>query len=397
MKNDFPITDSCVYLDSGATSLTPLPVIEALTEYYRDYSANIHRGVYAMSARATDRYEQARAKVADFIGAQVNECIFTSGTTDSLNLVTHTWGKAHVEAGDVVVLTAMEHHSNLVPWQQLALRKGAELVWIEVQEDGTLDLDNLDTILTRQPKVVALTWVSNVFGTINPVAEIASKAKKAGALVVVDGAQGVPHLDCDVTELGCDFLAFSGHKMLGPTGIGVLWGRQELLEQMHPYRTGGSMILQVKRERTRWNDLPFKFEAGTPNIAGAIGLGAAVDYLNRFTMKAVRRHEVELLDYALATLGKLEGVELMGPCDSSRQSGVLSLGYRGIHPHDLATILDREGVCVRAGHHCCQPLMRQFGMNGTTRASFYLYNDRADVDRLAIALEKASEVFSSVL
>ncbi|MCA9794239.1 MAG: SufS family cysteine desulfurase [Candidatus Eremiobacteraeota bacterium] len=393
---DFPITDKLVYLDSGATSLTPTPVIEALAGYYRDYCANIHRGIYSISEEATSRYEEARQKVATFIGAEPEECIFTSGTTDSINLLASAWGEEHIGPGDTILLSGMEHHSNLVPWQQLAQRKGAKLAWVEVLPDGTLDLSNLDQLLAARPKLLALTWVSNVFGTINPVAELAARAREAGALVVIDGAQGVPHLATDVSALDCDFLAFSGHKMLGPTGIGVLYGRRRLLEALPPYRLGGGMILQVKRERTRFGEVPQRFEAGTPHIAGAIGLGAAIDYLSEFGMDRVRAHEQMLLEYAFTTLGKLDGMRLLGPADTARQSGVLSFDYRGIHPHDLATLLDREQVCIRAGHHCCQPLMRQLGMAGTTRASFYIYNTTADVDRLAVALGKASEVFTGV-
>lgn len=383
------------YLDSAASSQKPRQVCAALKSYYQEYAANIHRGVYHFSDLATRRYEEARQKVAQFIGAGDSDCcIFTSGTTDAINLLAYG---LPVEAGEDIVLTGMEHHSNLVPWQQLAERRGANLRWIEVAPDGRLDLTTLEPALSGKPRILSLTWVSNVFGTINPVAEIARRARERGALVVVDGAQGVPHLPCRVDELECDFLAFSGHKMLGPTGIGVLWGRRELLEALPPYRHGGSMIRQVKRERTLFADIPQKFEAGTPPIGEAIGLGAAVDYLEAIGMARVREHEQELLEYAFETLGKMKGMRLLGPCDSTVQSGVISFDYRGLHPHDLATILDREGVAVRAGHHCCQPLMRQLGLPGTTRASFYIYNTREDVDQLARGLHTASEVFANVL
>lgn len=383
------------YLDSAASSQKPRQVCAALEAYYQEYAANIHRGVYHFSELATRRYEEAREKVAEFIGAADPACcIFTSGTTDALNLLA---SGLELEAGDDIVLTGMEHHSNLVPWQQLAARRGANLRWIEVAADGQLDLSTLEPALSGRPRILTMTWVSNVFGTINPVADIARAARARGAVVVVDGAQGVPHLPCDVQALDCDFLAFSGHKMLGPTGIGVLWGRRELLEALPPYRYGGSMIKSVKRERTLFADIPQKFEAGTPPIGEAIGLGAAVDYLRTVGMEKVRQHERELLEYAFRTLGALQGMRLLGPCDSAVQSGVLSFDYRGLHPHDLATILDREGIAVRAGHHCCQPLMRQFGLPGTTRASFYVYNTREDVDQLAHGLETASEVFADVL
>ncbi|HXE73081.1 MAG TPA: cysteine desulfurase [Candidatus Nitrosotenuis sp.] len=403
IRSDFPVLGRkmrghrLVYLDSAATSLKPGQVIQAMDAYYQEYTANIHRGVYWLSEESTRQYEAARDKVAQFIGASDPSCcIFTRGTTESLNLVAYSWGEENIRAGDDIVLTIMEHHSNLVPWQQLARRKGANLRWIEILEDGTLDLSGLDELLSGRPRLVAFTWVSNVFGTINPVAELCRRARAAGATVVVDGAQGVPHLPCRVEELGCDFLAFSGHKMLGPTGIGVLWGRRELLEEMQPFHYGGDMISEVWRERSTWAELPAKFEAGTPNIAGAIGLGAAAEYLGRLGMDQVRRHEEDLLGYAYQRLGSLEGIQLLGPADLSRRSGVISFYYKGIHPHDLATLLDRQGVCVRAGHHCCMPLMREIGLTGTTRASLYIYNNREDIDQMAEALLKASEVFTGV-
>ena len=290
----------------------------------------------------------------------------------------------------------MEHHSNLVPWQQLAFRKGARLRWVEIRPDGTLDMDSLDSALSGRPKLLTFTWVSNVFGTINPVQELVRRAKAAGATVILDGAQGVPHLPTRVEELGVDFLAFSGHKMVAPTGVGVLWGRRELLESMPPFHYGGSMISTVRRERATWDVLPNRFEAGTPNISGAIGLGAACRYLEALGMDAIRQHDQELMDYAIERLQGLDGLTILGPADRSLRSGVLSFHFRGIHPHDIATLLGREGVCVRAGHHCCQPLMREIGMMGTTRASFYLYNDRGDVDRLVEALDKAGKVFAGV-
>lgn len=395
---DFPALRRITYLDSAASAWTPTQVSAAVQSYYRDYSCNIHRGIYAASERATRAYEEVRVKVARFIGAlDPRCCIFTAGTTDGINMVAYTWGEQNIKEGDCILLSVMEHHSNLIPWQQLAARKGAELLWLEVTAEGRLDLEQLDALLARKPKLVALTWVSNVFGTINPIAKISEKAHQAGALVLVDAAQGTPHLPTSVAELGCDFLVFSGHKMLGPTGVGVLWAKRELLEEMPPFRFGGSMILQVKRDRVRWAEVPAKFEGGTPNIAGVIGLGAAIDYLEKLGMDKVRSHEQKLLAAALERLGNLEGMKLLGPCDPEEQSGVISFEYRGIHPHDMATILDRENICVRAGHHCCQPLMREFGMTGTTRASFYIYNNEADLDALEDGLDKAAEVFAGVL
>jgi cysteine desulfurase/selenocysteine lyase len=394
---DFPYLDGeLVYLDSASTSQKARPVLDAIEHYYTRSCANVHRGAYAMSVEATDLYEAARASVAEFIGSTHPECcIFTRGTTESVNLLACTLGE-RIQAGDSIALTVMEHHSNLIPWQQLALRKGATLRWVEVLPNGTLDLASLDRALEHKPKILAVTWVSNVFGTVNPIQEIARRAHRAGTLVVLDGAQGVPHLPTRVDDLGCDFLAFSGHKMLGPTGIGVLWGRPELLEALPPYQFGGSMIASVQREQTTFAALPQRLEAGTPNIAGAIGLGAAVRYLQLIGMERVRQHERELLEYALGELGKVEGLELLGPNDPSIQNGVISLRFRDIHPHDLATLLDDQHLCIRAGHHCCQPLMRELGLKATARASFYLYNCTQDVDRLKIALEKCAEVFTRV-
>lgn len=393
---DFPaLAEGLAYLDSAASSWKPTAVLDAMDGYYRRYCANIHRGAYRLSVEATEAYEEARVKVARFIGAaQPEDCIFTRGTTEALNMLVSSWGEDHVGPGDDVVLSIMEHHSNLVPWQQLAIRKGARLVWLEMTPSGQLCPESIERALAGRPKVLSLAWVSNAFGTIHDVAALAARFRAAGALVVIDGAQGVPHLPTDVKALGCDFLAFSGHKMCGPTGIGVLWGRD--LESLRPYHYGGDMIAKVTRELTTFADLPNRLEAGTPNIAGAIGLGAAVDYLTSLGMDAVRAHSQELLAYAFSVLGELPGMKMMGPCDPLVQSGVISFDYNGIHPHDLATLLDQQGVCIRAGHHCCQPLMRELGIAGTARASFYVYNTRADVDRLAAALLAAREVFANV-
>ncbi len=398
-RSDFPLLvnqPELVYLDSAATALKPSSVLEAERSYYEECCANIHRGLYRMSEEADRRYEAARRSVARLIGASDPDClIWTSGATDALNLLAYSWGEQNILPGDPIVLTGLEHHSNLLPWQNLASRQQAQLRWIEPREDGTLDIGNLDELLDGA-RLVAFTWVSNVFGSISPVQEICRRARAAGATVVVDAAQGVPHLPCSVEELGCDFLVFSGHKMLGPTGTGVLWGRRELLEAMPPFRFGGDMILEVWRERCTFNELPFKFEAGTPNIAGILGLGAAAEYLLEVGMANVRAHELDLLAYARERLGSLEGFQLLGP-PLEQHSGAISFAYRGIHPHDLATLLDRESICIRAGHHCCQPLMRKIGMTGTARASLALYSSRADIDRLAEALEKASQVFKGVL
>ena len=397
IKQDFPCLEGAIYLDSAATSQMPLPVCDAMSEHYRSGASNVHRGVYQWSERATDKFEATRQKVANFIGApSEKECIFTAGTTDAMNMLAGSWGEANVEMGDVIVVTLMEHHSTLLPWTQLAERKGAEIVWWGITDDGQLDLNQLPEILAKKPKVLAITWVSNVMGTINPLPVIVPKFKEQGTTVVVDGAQAVPHMSCNVQELDIDFLAFSAHKMLGPTGMGVLWGKMELLEPLSPCRFGGSMILSVRQDRVRWAEVPTRFEGGTPNISGVHGLGAAIDYLNSIGMKAIRDHEIELTRYALNRLGPIDGLTIYGPQDPQLRSGVLSFDFKGIHPHDLATILGREGVCIRAGHHCCQPLMRSWRRQGTTRASFYIYTTPADVDALADALAKAGEIFKGV-
>lgn len=394
IQADFPFLKDVVYLDSGATSQMPVAVCEAMTEHYCQGASNVHRGVYAWSERATDKYEATRKKVAEFIGANSErECIFTAGTTDSVNVCALSWGEANLQAGDSIVVTQMEHHSNLLPWTQMAERKGAEVLWWNVDEAGSLDMSQMPDLVAKKPKLLAMTWVSNVMGTINPMDVIVPAFKKVGTIIALDGAQGVPHLPCDVQKLGVDFLSFSAHKMLGPTGIGVLWGREELLQEMPPAKFGGSMILSVRQERVRWADLPQKFEGGTPNISGVHGLGAAIDYLTEIGMDNVRRHEVELTEYALKRLSPIEGLTIYGPQDPALRSGVMSFDFKGIHPHDLATILGREGVCIRAGHHCCQPLMRAWRRQGTTRASFYIYTTPEDIDALAAALEVAAKVF----
>ena len=405
IREDFPILKQEVngrpiaYLDSAASSQQPNYVIDAVADFTRTGYANIHRGLYPLSEHSTQKYDEARQTVAKFIGVKDDPTvIFTRNTTESINLLAYTWGEKYIQEGDSIALPVFEHHSDLVPWQQLALRKKAHLCWIEVLPDGTLDLDSLDKALSYSPKLLAFTWVSNVFGTINPVKEIVAKAREHGPITIaLDGAQGVPHLPTDVNDLGVDFLAFSGHKMLAPTGIGVLWGKRKLLENMPAFLFGGSMISSVKRERSSWDELPNRFEAGTPNITGAIGLAAACDYLTNIGMDKVRAHDQALMQYTVDKLNDIEGAEILGPADTEKRAGALSFYFRGLHPHDIATLLGREGVCVRAGHHCCQPLMREIGFMGTTRASFHVYNNFTDLDRLAEALLKAGEVFKEAI
>jgi len=400
VRRDFPLLQRSVdgkplvYLDSAATSQKPWVVLEALQRYYEGYNANVHRGLYRIAERATLAYEEARAKVAAFIGAPPEELIFTRGTTEAINLVAYSYGDAYVRPGDEILVTEMEHHSNLVPWQLLAQRRGARLRFVRVRpEDGTLDLDSLDRCLTERTRVVAVTHQSNVVGTINPVRDIAERAHAVGAVVLVDGAQSVPHMPVRVQDLGCDFLAFSGHKMCGPTGIGALWGRRELLEAMPPFHGGGEMIERVELEKSTYKDPPHRFEAGTPNIADAIALGVAVDYLQAVGMEAVRAHEKALVRYALAQLAEVKGLRLYGPRDPELRGGAVAFSLEGVHPHDVAQVLDGEGVCVRAGHHCAQPLHRALGVAATARASVYLYNTPEDIDALVRGLERVRAFF----
>lgn len=404
IRADFPILHQVVngrplvYLDNAATSQKPRAVIETLVDYYSRYNANVHRGVHTLGDRATEAYEGARAKVARFINAPGPETIiFVRNTTEGLNLVAYTWGRAHLRPGDEIVTTIMEHHSNLVPWQILAREKEAVLRFVGLTPTGELDMEDFARQLTPRTRIVAVTMASNVLGTITPVAEIVRQAHAVGAITVIDAAQAAPHLPIDVQALDCDFLAFSGHKMLGPTGIGVLYGRREHLERMPPFLGGGSMIRDVQLTTATWNDPPWKFEAGTPNIADAIGLGAAVDYLSALGMKNVRAHEVALTAYALAALSQVEDLVIYGPPDPQRRTGVISFNLADIHAHDVGTILDQEGIAIRAGHHCCKPLMRHLGVAATARASFYIYNTREEVDRLVAALIRAKELFGSVV
>lgn len=398
---DFPILTRptsrgkrLVYLDSAATSQKPRAVIQALVDYYEQYNANIHRGVYEIAARATDEFERARVKLARFIGAKVPEVIWVRNATEAVNLVAHSWGDTNFKPGDAVLLTELEHHSDLVPWQLLAERTGAELRFIPVDERGVHVLDDLDRLLDGC-KLLAIAHVSNTLGTIAPLQQIISRAHAAGAIVLVDGAQGAPHLPLDVKALDADFYTFSGHKMLGPTGIGVLYGKHELLQAMPPFLAGGDMIRKVEYAHTTFNDVPRKFEAGTSNIADAIAFGVAVEYLEGVGMEWVREHERSLTTYALERLSALEprGLAIYGPRDPEMISGVLSFNFADVHAHDLASILDTEGVCVRAGHHCTMPLMEKMGWSATARASFYIYNTEADVDALYRGIEKAARVF----
>jgi cysteine desulfurase/selenocysteine lyase len=383
-----------VYLDSAASSQKPLAVIEALDIYYRSYNANVHRGIYDLSEKASEAYEQARKKVARFINAKSwREVIFTRNATESLNLIAYTWGLDNLKAGDTIITTEMEHHANLIPWQQLARRTGAKLAYVPVMPEGTLDMEAYDRLLDESVKLVAFTLMSNVLGTINPARKLIDKAHAVGAVVVIDGAQSVPHLPTDVQDLDGDFLAFSGHKMLAPTGIGVLWGRRSLLRDMSPFMTGGDMIKHVSYDVAQWNSLPWKFEAGTPAIAQAIGLGYAVDYLDNIGMANIRAHEKEMTAYALDKLSQVEGARLLGPLDPEIRGGAVTFTLGDIHPHDLASLLNQYNIAIRAGHHCAQPLHDKLGITASARASFYIYNKPQEVDCLVEALDKAREVF----
>jgi cysteine desulfurase/selenocysteine lyase len=399
-RTDFPILareihgKPLVFLDSAASSQKPLAVLDAMDRLATTAYANIHRGAYTLSEEATAAYEGARKRIARFINARsVREIIYTRNATEAINLVARTWAEANLDEDDVILLTEMEHHSNIVPWQLAAVRTGARLAYVRVTDAGELDQDAYTRLLdTERPKLVALTMMSNVLGTLPPVAEMIAQARAAGALVLLDGAQAVPHTAVDVRTLDCDFLAFSGHKMLGPTGIGVLWGRRELLEAMPPFLGGGDMIREVHLEGSTWNDLPWKFEAGTPAILEAVGLGAAVDYLSALGMDQVCAHERELTTYALDRLTSIPDLSVYGP-PAERRGGVVSFTLADIHPHDLATLLDREGIAVRAGHHCAQPLMERYKLPATARASFYVYTTSAEIDALVAALEQARSVF----
>ena len=398
LRRDFPALEQevagkpLVYLDNAATSQTPIQVVDAMRKFYLEDCANVHRGVHELSQRATESYEAARHKIQEFIGAaEIGEVIYTRGTTDSLNLVAQSLGDLQVSQGDEVIISAIEHHSNIVPWQLMCERRGAELRVIPINDAGELVLDEFDRMLSDRTRIVAVTHVSNALGTVNPVREIVVRAHAYDVAVVLDGAQAVPHMRVNVQDLDCDFYAFSGHKMFGPTGIGILYGKRSWLEQMPPYQSGGDMIESVTFEKTTFNELPYKFEAGTPNIADAIGLGAAVEYLSKIGIDRVASYEKELLEYATEVIGLIEGVRLIGV--AREKASVLSFVMKGVHPHDVGTILDREGVAVRGGHHCAQPVMDYFGVSATTRASFAFYNTKEEIDVLAEAIRKVKELF----
>lgn len=400
VREQFPILHQqvnghdLVYLDSAATSQKPRVVIDAMNEYYRSYNSNVHRGVHTLGTRATDAYEGAREKVRAFIRASsVQEIIFTRGTTTALNTVAISYARANLKEGDEIVITHMEHHANIIPWQQAAKATGATLKYIPLQEDGTLSLEDVKQTVTHQTKIVAITHVSNVLGTINPIKEIAKIAHDHGAIIVVDGAQSTPHMQIDVQDLDCDFFAFSGHKMCGPTGIGVLYGKKDLLNNMEPAEFGGEMIDFVDLYDSTWKELPWKFEAGTPIIAGAVGLGKAIDFLNDIGMEEVSRYEHQLATYALERFKELEGATVYGP---QHRAGLVTFNLDDVHPHDASTVLDTEGVAIRAGHHCAQPLMKWLGVSATARASFYLYNTEEEIDLLIAALRKTKEYFTNV-
>lgn len=400
IKKDFPILDQkvndeqLVYLDNAATTQKPKAVVEALDHYYYFDNSNVHRGVHTLAERATEQFEAARQKLADFINAPAKKNIlFTRGTTQSLNWIAASYGEMVIHEGDEIVISYMEHHSNLVPWQQLALRKKATLKYIKMNDDGTLDMDDAKKQITDKTKIVSIAHVSNVLGVVNPIKALAALAHEHGAIMIGDGAQSTPHMAVDVQDLDVDFYALSGHKMLGPTGIGALYGKSELLDAMPPIEFGGEMIDFVDLYESSWKELPWKFEAGTPDISGAIGLGAAVDYLNEIGMDQIQEHEQAIVDYVLPKLLAIDDLEVYGPEDPSKHTGVIAFNLKGLHPHDLATALDMEGVAVRAGHHCAQPLMKYLAVPATARASFYLYNDMQDADRLIDAIKAAKEFF----
>jgi len=404
IREDFPVLSKKVYdnqqlvwLDSAATSQKPRSVIQSIVDYYEGYNANVHRGVHALSVESTAAFEDARQKVGNLINAESSECIiWTRNATESINLVANTWALENIKTGDEILVTAMEHHSNLVPWQKVARDKGATLRIIPLAKDHTLDLSEIDSLINQRTKLVAMVHKSNSIGTVNPVKELAAKARAVGAAVLVDGAQSVPHMPVDVADIDCDFFAFSGHKMLGPTGIGVLYVKHDVLERMQPFMRGGDMVLEVTYEDASWNDLPWRFEAGTPNIAGAIGLGAAVDYLNNIGMENIRDHDIELTRHALDSFKELEEeLEIYGPADPALRAGVVSFHHPDVHPHDLGTVLDRRGIAIRSGHHCTMPLVRSLGVPATSRASFYLYNTFEEIDALVDGMKEALRYFGN--
>ncbi len=400
VRRDFPILDRqvhgrpLVYLDSAATSQKPAQVLAAMDDYYTRHNANVHRGVHTLAEEATHLFEEARGTIARFVGASERACVFTKNATEAINLVAYAWGLRNLRAGDEILVTEMEHHANLIPWQLVARLTGARIRAIPVTDEFVLDLGALDELVTERTRMVAVSAMSNVLGTINPVARVAERAHAAGALVLADGSQAVPHVGVTLGSLGADFLAFTGHKMLGPMGVGVLAARPDLLEAMEPFLGGGEMIRDVSIDSATWNDIPWRFEAGTPNVAEAVGLGAAVGYLARLGMQRVRAHELDVTGHALERLGEVEGLRIFGPTELEQRGGAVSFTLAGIHPHDVAQVLDAEGVAVRAGHHCAKPLLKRFGLTATTRASFYVYSTRGEVDALVAALDKAKRLFA---
>ena len=402
IRKDFPVLNrrvrddkKLVYLDNAATTQKPIQVINAITDYYKNHNSNIHRAVHALAEESTEAFEVTRDKVAKFLNIQNREeIVFVKGTTEAINLVAYAWGRDNVQKGDVVITTEYEHHSNIVPWQLLTQDRGAELKYIDIDDNGELMLEQLDEYLaTGKVKLVAISHVSNVLGTITDVQKVIKKCKNAGAKILVDGAQAVPHMKVDITNLGCDFYAFSAHKMLGPTGVGVLWARKELLENMRPFQGGGDMIREVHKYETTWNDLPYKFEAGTPNVADVICFSAAIDYLVNIGIDNVRNHEIELTKYALEKMSQVKGLTIYGPKDPQKASGVISFNFNDVHPHDVATIIDKNGVAIRSGHHCAQVLMEKLNVAATNRASFYIYTTKDEVDVLIDSLEQVAKVF----
>ena len=402
IRKDFPIlkrtvrdNKPLVYLDNASTTQKPNQVIDAITDYYQNHNANIHRAVYALAEESTEAYETARDKIANFVNVKNRqELIFVRGTTEAINLVAYAWGRPHINEGDIIVTTEYEHHSNIVPWQLLTQEKRAKLEYIGMDDNGELNLDDLDKYLaTGKVKLVTFSLMSNVLGTITDAKKIIEKCKAAGVLTLIDGAQAVPHMKVDLDTLGCDFFAFSGHKMLAPTGVGILWVRKSVLQTMSPFHGGGDMIREVHKYETTWNDLPYKFEAGTPNIADVIGFGAAIDYLTKIGMDNVRQHEIELTKYAMEKFSKIPGLQVYGTKDISKRGGVISFNFADVHPHDVADIIDKEGISLRSGHHCAQVLMERLNVAATSRASFYIYNTKEDIDALIDSLNKVAKVF----
>lgn len=403
IASDFPIlkrkinNNNLIYFDNAATSQKPIQVIESITNFYTSSNANIHRGVHTLSMEATNLYDRAKERVAEFINSNDSESIiFTRGTTESINLVAETWGKANLDENSEIVITELEHHSNIVPWQELIKETNSKLKYIPIKQDGTLDLSNLDQIINSNTKLVSITHVSNGIGTINNIKNIIKKAKDVGAITLIDAAQSAPHMPIDVNELECDFLAFSGHKLLGPTGIGVLYGNKKLLEEMPAYQKGGDMILEVTYQKSSWADVPFKFEAGTPNIAGAIGLKSAIEYLMNLSMEEIRNHEIEITEYAYEKMMNINGIEILGPENIDERAGLISFNIPGVHPHDLGTFLDSKGIAIRTGHHCAMPLIKKLGSHSSARASFYIYNTKKEIDKFITEINNSMKYFNHV-